>query len=89
MGGACGTYGERRRVYRLLVGKPEGKRPLGKCRHRWEENIKMIFRKWDEGMDWNDLAQVIAGSCECGNMWGISCLAENLSSSQEGLCTME
>jgi hypothetical protein len=33
--------GERRGIYRVLVGKPEGKRPLGKPRHRWEDNIKM------------------------------------------------
>jgi hypothetical protein len=40
--------GERRGVYRVLVGKPEGKRPLGKPRLRWEDNIK-IFRKRDVG----------------------------------------
>jgi len=33
--------GERRGVYRVLMGKPEGKRPLGRPRHRWEDNIKM------------------------------------------------
>jgi hypothetical protein len=41
MGGACGTYGEERVVHRVLVGKPEGKRPLGRLRRRWEDNIKM------------------------------------------------
>jgi hypothetical protein len=40
MGGACGTYGERRSVYRVLVGKPERKRPLGTHKSRWEDNIK-------------------------------------------------
>ena len=42
MGGACGAYGggEGRGVHRVLVGKPEGKRPLGRPRHRWEDNIK-------------------------------------------------
>ena len=40
---------ERRGVHRVLVGKPEGKRPLGKLRRRWEDNIKMDFRKWDVG----------------------------------------
>jgi len=39
MGGACSTYGERSSVYRVLVGKPEGKRPLGRSRQRWEDNI--------------------------------------------------
>jgi hypothetical protein len=44
--------------YRILVGKPEGKRPLGRPRRRWVENIKMDLReiRWD-GMDWIDLAQ--------------------------------
>jgi hypothetical protein len=34
-------------MYRVWVGKPEGKRPLGKPRRRWENNIRTIFRKWD------------------------------------------
>jgi len=37
--------GQGRGVYRVLVGKPDGKRPLGKPRHMWEDNIKMDFRK--------------------------------------------
>jgi hypothetical protein len=41
---------------RILVGKPEGKRPLGGPRRRWEDNIKMNVEKWD-GMDWINLAQ--------------------------------
>jgi hypothetical protein len=47
-----------RNVYRILVGKPEGKRPLGRPRHRWVDNIKMDLREtgWD-GMDWIELAQ--------------------------------
>ena len=44
MGGACGTYGEGRGVHGVLVGKPEGKRPLGRPRRRWEDNIKMDFK---------------------------------------------
>jgi hypothetical protein len=36
-------------VYRVLVGKPKGKRPQGRPRCRWEDNITMIFRKWDVG----------------------------------------
>jgi len=44
MGGAHSNYGERRRVYRGLVGKPEGKRPLGRSRRRLEDNIRWIFR---------------------------------------------
>jgi hypothetical protein len=41
--------GERRGVYWVLVGKPEGKRRLGRPRHRWEDNIKWIFRKLGMG----------------------------------------
>jgi hypothetical protein len=50
--------GERRGAYRALVGKPGGRRPLGRTRSRWEDNIKMDFREvgW-EGIDWIDLAQ--------------------------------
>jgi hypothetical protein len=50
--------GERRTAYRILVGKPEGKRPLGRPRGRWVDNIKMDLREieWD-GMDWIDLVQ--------------------------------
>jgi len=49
--------GERRGVYRVLVGKPEGKRPLGKSRHRWED-IKMDLQEVGcESMDWIELAQ--------------------------------
>jgi hypothetical protein len=50
--------GEKRNAYRILVGKPEGKRPLGRPRCRWVDNIKMNLREigWD-GMDWIDLAQ--------------------------------
>jgi hypothetical protein len=40
-----------------LVGKLEGKRPLERPRRRWEDNIRWVFRKWDGGMDCNDLAQ--------------------------------
>ena len=54
MGGACSTCGESIGAYRVLVGKPEGKKPLGRPRRRWEDNIKWIFRKWDVGV-WNDL----------------------------------
>jgi hypothetical protein len=42
--------GERGWVYRVLVGKPEGKRPLVRPRPRWEDNIKMVFRKWNVGV---------------------------------------
>ena len=50
--------GERRGVYRVSVGKPEGKRPLGRPRRRWEDNIKMDLQKAGcRGMDWIELGQ--------------------------------
>jgi hypothetical protein len=50
--------GEKRNAYRILVGKPEGERPLGTPRRRLVENIKIDLREigWD-GMDWTDLAE--------------------------------
>ena len=58
MGGACNTYGGSRGVYRVLVGKPEGKRPLGIPRRRWEDNIKMDLQEVGcGGMDWINLTQ--------------------------------
>jgi hypothetical protein len=58
MGRARNTNGEKRNVYRILVGEPEGKRPLGRPRLRWVDNIKMVLRGigWS-GMDWIDLVQ--------------------------------
>ena len=50
--------GERRGVFRVLVGKPEGKSPLGRPRSRWDNNIKMDLQEVGCGvMDWIDLAQ--------------------------------
>jgi hypothetical protein len=50
--------GMKRNAYRIFVGKREGKRPLGRSRRRWVDNIKMDLGEigWD-GMDWIDLAQ--------------------------------
>jgi hypothetical protein len=57
MGGACSYDGEERGVYRVLVGKPEGKRPLGRPRCRWEDNIKMDLQVVIcGGMGWIELA---------------------------------
>jgi hypothetical protein len=49
---------EKRNVYRILVGKPEGKRPLGRLRLRWVDNMKIYLRElgWDS-MNWIDLAE--------------------------------
>jgi hypothetical protein len=58
MGGACSTYGERSGAYRVLVGKPEEKRPLIIPRSRWEDNIKLVRKEvcWKD-MDVIGLAQ--------------------------------
>jgi hypothetical protein len=59
MGRACSTNGEEAECIRILVGKPEGKRPLGRPIRRWEDNIKMNLREIGrDGMDWIDVAQV-------------------------------
>ena len=56
--GHVACKGERRGVYRVLVGKREGKSPLGRPRLRWEDNIKMDLQKVGcGGMDWMELAQ--------------------------------
>jgi hypothetical protein len=50
--------GEERKVYKVLVGKPEGKRPLGRPRRRWEDGIRMDLRETGlAGVDWIRLAQ--------------------------------
>jgi hypothetical protein len=58
IGRACSANGENRDAYRILVGKPEGKGPLGIPRRRWVDNIKMDLTEigWD-CVDWIDLAQ--------------------------------
>jgi hypothetical protein len=51
-------HGEKKNAYKILVGKPEGKRPLGRLRRRWEGNIEMDLREigWG-GMNWINLTQ--------------------------------
>ena len=58
MGRARSTYGESRGACRVVVGKPEGRRPLERPKSRWEDNIKMDLREvvWGD-TDWIDLAQ--------------------------------
>jgi hypothetical protein len=71
MGGACSAYGEGSGVYKVLVGKFEGKRPLGRPRRRWEDNIKADLQEVGcGGMDWIELTQDRdrwRGTCECDN----------------------
>jgi hypothetical protein len=62
--------GEERGVYRVLVEKPEGNRPLGRLRRRWEDNIRTDLQEVGCGnMDWIGLAQdrQVAGNGKCGN----------------------
>jgi transcription termination factor 2 len=56
--GHVARVGENRNAYRILMGKPEGKRPLGRPRRMWRDNIRMDLREtgWG-GMDWIDLAE--------------------------------
>jgi hypothetical protein len=58
MGGPCSTKGKKRNAYRLFVGKPLGKRPLGRPRHRWVDNIRMDLGevKWGD-VGWIRLTQ--------------------------------
>jgi hypothetical protein len=55
---SCSIHGEKRNAYRILVGKPEGRRTLERLRCRWEDNIKMDLReiRWGD-MNWIDVAQ--------------------------------
>jgi hypothetical protein len=56
--GHVARMGEKRDAYRILVGKPEGKRPLGRPRCRWVDNVQIDLRKMGWGdMDWLSLAQ--------------------------------
>jgi hypothetical protein len=58
IGGTCSSHGEVRNAYKILTGKPEGKRRLGRPRRRWEDNIKMDLREIVFGsVDWIHLAQ--------------------------------
>ena len=59
MAGHVARMGERIGVYRVLVRRREGKRPLGRPMGRWEDNIKVNLQggRWGEGMDWIDLTQ--------------------------------
>ena len=96
VGGATSTYGERGGGYRFLVGKSEAKRPLGRPRRGWEDNIKMDLQEVGcEGMDMNVLAQdrdcwralvkAVMNLHVPHKMRGNSSLAENRLASQEGL----
>jgi hypothetical protein len=61
--GNVARIGKKRNAYGILVGKPEGKRPLGRPRHRWVDNIKIDLREigWD-GVDWIGLIWLRIGT---------------------------
>jgi hypothetical protein len=61
MGGTCSKNGEKRNGCRLLAGKPEGRRPLGRPRRRWVDNIRMIFERKD-GVLWTGLVWLRIGT---------------------------
>jgi len=69
--GHVARVGERRGVYRVLVGKPEGKRQLGRPSHRWEDNIKMDLQEVGCRVAWSGLIWLKIGAggrlCECCN----------------------
>jgi hypothetical protein len=75
--------GEDRKVYKVLVGKPEGKRPLGRPRRRWEDGIRMDLREIGLGgcgLVSTDSGQgPVAGCCECGDERSGSCATELVS----------
>jgi hypothetical protein len=63
LGGPCSTNGEKRNAYKLLVGKPEGKRTLGRPRRRWVDNIRMDLRE----VGWGDVIWI--GLAQDRNWW--------------------
>jgi hypothetical protein len=88
--------GEDRGVYRVLVGKPEGKRPLERPRHRWEDNIKMDLQEVRGGRgDWMELAQdrdrwrALVGTVRNFRFHFLTRCKVYWLASQEGLCSTE
>ena len=101
--GHVARMGKDRGVHRVLVGRPEGKRPLGRPRRRWEDNIKMYLQEVGGGRgDWMELAQdrdrwralvctgygeELSGSTNAGNF--LTSGKVYWLASQEGPCSME
>jgi hypothetical protein len=80
--GNVARMGEERKVYKVLVRKPEGKRPLGRPRRRWEDGIRMDIREigWGCVLDSTGSGQgPVAGCCECGDESSGSCATELVS----------
>jgi hypothetical protein len=74
--------GKDKKVYKVLVGNPEGKRPLGRPTRRWEDVIRMDLREiglWGCGLDSTGSGQgPVAGCCECGDEPSGSCVTESV-----------
>jgi hypothetical protein len=85
------SMGEERKVYKVLVGKPEGKRPLGRPRHRWEDGIRMDLKDIGlGGVDWIPTVSgqgPVAGCCECGDEPSGSCATELVRSMSSSFCS--
>jgi hypothetical protein len=81
--GHVARMGEERKVYKVLVGKPKGKRPLGRPRRRWEDGVRMDLREIGLGvcgLDSTGSGQgPVAGCCECGDEPSGSCATELVS----------
>jgi hypothetical protein len=81
--GHVARMGEEKKVYKVLVGELEGKRPLGRPRRRWEDGIRMDLREmaWGCGLDSTVSGQgPVEGCCECGDEPSGSCATELVSS---------
>jgi hypothetical protein len=78
--GHVARMGEERKVYKVLVGKPEGKRPLGRPRRRWEDGIRIwILGRLALGCGLDSTGSrwgPVAGCCECGDEPSVSCAME-------------
>jgi hypothetical protein len=90
--------GEERKVYKVLVGKSEGNRPLGRPRRRWEDGIRMDLREIGLGGGGSGLDSTVsgqgpvAGCCECGDEPSVSCATElvqtHVTKIDAGLCNV-
>jgi hypothetical protein len=89
--GHVARKGEDSKVYKVLVGKPEGKRPLGRPRRRWEDGIRMNIREIGLGgcgLDSTGSGQgPVASCCECGDEPSCSCVTELVSVTDLGAGT--
>jgi hypothetical protein len=89
--GHVARMGEERKVYKVLVRKSEGKRPLGRPRRRWQDGIRMDLRETGlrGGLDSTGSEQVpVAGCCECGDEPSGSCATESVEEGRVNICNI-